>query len=147
MADSKQSGTYADLQRQIDNLTSALLNRITYKQFNEAIDISIGQFGNNTELVTDKRMKEQEKRLTIALEAVNTLTNELNLLKAETKTYTHIQAVSSTVWVINHNLGFEPDIELIDSTGNQFVAAIFHNNNNKATVTLTTAKAGTARCD
>lgn len=61
-------------------------------------------------------------------------------------TYTHTQASPVTEWIINHNLGFNPSVELRTTGGSEFDAEIVHLSVTQARVFLTTATAGTARC-
>lgn len=62
-----------------------------------------------------------------------------------TYAYTHFQTSSSTEWVINHNLGYEPIIRVFLGTQEVQPATITHNTLNQTTITFTTAVAGTAR--
>lgn len=52
---------------------------------------------------------------------------------------------SALQWTINHNLGYRPSVELIDSAGNEFDAEIRHLSANTVQVTMLVATAGTAR--
>lgn len=61
--------------------------------------------------------------------------------------YTHTQAVASSVWTINHNLGFRPAITLLTDGGAVIDAEIGHASDNAAVVTLSQPLAGTARCN
>ena len=65
--------TIADLQRQINDLQAAILNRPTIAQIEAVTNTSIGQFGHNPELVTDERVKKIETTLTIVLEQLKEL--------------------------------------------------------------------------
>jgi hypothetical protein len=65
---------------------------------------------------------------------------------AGTLAHTHTQAVASTTWTINHNLGYYPTISLQTVGGVEFEAEITHTSVNQAVVSLVTATAGTARC-
>jgi len=59
--------------------------------------------------------------------------------------YVHVQSASATVWTINHNLGYRPSVELLD-TGNQEIDGdIAHPSINQTVVTLNPASAGLAR--
>lgn len=59
--------------------------------------------------------------------------------------YVHVQSAVSTVWTINHNLGYRPAVELLD-TGNQEIDGdIAHPSTNQTVVTLNPASAGLAR--
>lgn len=61
--------------------------------------------------------------------------------------YQHTQASPATVWVINHNLGFRPAVELLDAGGSEFDAEVIHINQNQAQVFLDIPTAGVARCN
>lgn len=59
--------------------------------------------------------------------------------------YMHQQTVPSTTWTINHNLGFRPSVELLDSGGQEIDADILHTSVNQVLVTLSLPTAGLAR--
>lgn len=59
--------------------------------------------------------------------------------------YVHVQAAPAATWTINHNLGFQPAVELIDVAGNAFNAWVHHVSANTAMVHLTAPAAGMAR--
>ena len=59
--------------------------------------------------------------------------------------YVHTQASPATTWTINHNLGFRPSVELLDSGSQEIDGAIAHPTVNKTVVTLNPATAGLAR--
>jgi len=61
--------------------------------------------------------------------------------------YTHTQVNASTVWTINHNLGFRPAIALLTDGGAVIDAEIAHASANTAVVTLSQPLAGKARCN
>lgn len=62
-------------------------------------------------------------------------------------TYTHVQSSPLALWVINHNLGFRPAIELFEVGGLRFEAEVIHASANQAVVYLNVPTAGTARCN
>jgi hypothetical protein len=80
------------------------------------------------------------------------LTNELQTLEGGgggggLTTYNHTQGTPSTTWVIPHNLGRKPTIELRDSTDKVLEGEVVHDITlTFSTVTLTIALAGSARC-
>lgn len=76
--DPKKSTTITDLQEEITQLNSALMNRPTLEQINQIIDIAIGQFGDNPALVTNERMRAVEKQLAVVLERMLAITSRLN---------------------------------------------------------------------
>jgi hypothetical protein len=59
--------------------------------------------------------------------------------------YVHTQASPATTWTINHNLGFRPSVELLDSGSQEIDGAIAHPSVNQTVVTLNPASAGLAR--
>jgi hypothetical protein len=59
--------------------------------------------------------------------------------------YLHQQTSPSTTWVINHNLGFRPAVELFDSGSQEIDGDVAHPSVNQAIITLSPATAGTAR--
>lgn len=56
------------------------------------------------------------------------------------------QPTPATEWVINHNLGFRPAVEIIDAGGNEVDAEVLHISVNQARVYFNAAIAGEARC-
>jgi hypothetical protein len=66
---------------------------------------------------------------------------------AATQTYLHTQSAPSAEWIVNHNLGFKPDVTLLDSGSQVFQADIVHISVNQLRVIMATPTAGTARCD
>lgn len=59
--------------------------------------------------------------------------------------YLHVQAQPSTQWIINHNLGFKPLVQLFDTASQEFDGLITHASDNQVIATLTAAVAGFAR--
>lgn len=59
--------------------------------------------------------------------------------------YVHTQASAATTWTINHNLGFRPTVELLDSGSQEIDGAIAHPTVNQTVITLNPATAGLAR--
>jgi hypothetical protein len=58
--------------------------------------------------------------------------------------YTHTQAVSSAVWTINHNLGFNPVAVVLDSGGTQCEGSVTYPTVNQMVITFTGAFTGVA---
>jgi len=58
--------------------------------------------------------------------------------------YTHTQAVAAATWIINHNLGYHPLIEVFDTDGNLVEAAVTQGSLNTVTVEHSTPIAGRA---
>lgn len=63
-----------------------------------------------------------------------------------TASYTHTQFSASVQWTINHNLGFNPNIELRTTGGQVMIAEIVHVSTNQAIAYFNTAVAGSATC-
>lgn len=59
-------------------------------------------------------------------------------------TYVHTQDVASDTWVINHNLDYYPNIEIVDSAGNDVVGNYQFVNANTLVATFTDPFAGKA---
>lgn len=59
-------------------------------------------------------------------------------------TYRHVQAVPSAEWVIDHHLGFRPNLVVMDSAGNVVQGDITHLDSNQLTVTFAAAFSGEA---
>ena len=59
--------------------------------------------------------------------------------------YIHTQASPATTWTINHNLGYRPSVELLDSGSQEIDGDISHPTVNQTVVTLNPATAGLAR--
>jgi len=59
-------------------------------------------------------------------------------------TYVHTQDVASNTWVINHNLDYYPNIEIVDSAGNDVVGNYQFVNANILVATFTDPFAGKA---
>lgn len=58
--------------------------------------------------------------------------------------YTHIQPSATTVWTINHGLGYEPSVTVIDSVHDQVWADVHHVDINNLTITFGLSLAGKA---
>ena len=56
----------------------------------------------------------------------------------------HIQNVASATWVITHNLGFKPNVTIIDSAGNIVEGEIAYTNSDSLIVTFSIAFSGEA---
>lgn len=59
--------------------------------------------------------------------------------------YVYQQITPSAVWTINHNLGFRPAVELLDTGSQEIDGEIAHPSDNQTVVTLKPASAGIAR--
>jgi len=58
--------------------------------------------------------------------------------------YTHVQAVASAVWTINHNLGGQPTAVVLDSAGTQCEGTFSYPTINQMVITFSSAFTGTA---
>lgn len=58
--------------------------------------------------------------------------------------YTHTQGVSTDTWIINHNLGFYPNLTVQDSAGTIYEGEITYTNSDSLTVTFSSAFSGKA---
>ena len=58
--------------------------------------------------------------------------------------YVHTQAVSSSVWTVNHNLNGNPTAVVLDSAGTQCEGTFSYPSLNQMVITFTSAFAGTA---
>ena len=58
--------------------------------------------------------------------------------------YVHTQASISSSWVINHNLGFFPNITVLDNSNRILETYIQYNNVNTATIIMNSAASGKA---
>lgn len=59
--------------------------------------------------------------------------------------YVHNQSTVAGTWTINHNLGYRPSVELLDSGSQEIDGQIVHPSVNQTVVTLNPATAGLAR--
>ena len=58
--------------------------------------------------------------------------------------YEHMQGSASSSWAITHNLGFKPNVTVIDSAGNIVEGEIAYTNSNSLTVSFQSAFSGNA---
>jgi hypothetical protein len=58
--------------------------------------------------------------------------------------YEHTQGSVSNSWTINHNLGFQPNVTVVDSAGTIYEGEIAYTNTNSLTVTFSSAFSGMA---
>ncbi|NBR24467.1 MAG: hypothetical protein EBU08_11990 [Micrococcales bacterium] len=58
--------------------------------------------------------------------------------------YAHMQGAASNSWAITHNLGFKPNVTVIDSAGNIVEGEIAYTNSNSLTVSFQSAFSGNA---
>lgn len=60
-------------------------------------------------------------------------------------TYLHTQLTPASQWTIDHNLGKEPTVTVIDSAGSEVVGDVNYTNTNRVVITFSSAFAGRAR--
>jgi hypothetical protein len=60
--------------------------------------------------------------------------------------FSHAQASPAAEWVINHDLGYRPVVELTDLGGNEIRAEVLHVSDNQTRIYFNLAVAGFARC-
>ena len=58
--------------------------------------------------------------------------------------YVHTQGTASSTWTINHNLGFFPNVEIVDSAGTSVIGSYQFTNVNTVVATFAGAFAGKA---
>lgn len=58
--------------------------------------------------------------------------------------YTHIQNMPATQWVITHNLGKHPSVTVVDSAGSVVEGEIQHDSLNQVTLTFSALFGGSA---
>lgn len=60
--------------------------------------------------------------------------------------YLHTQSSASTTWAVNHNLGFQPIVNVRDAGSVVVDADVVHTSANQLIVTFITPQTGTVRC-
>lgn len=60
--------------------------------------------------------------------------------------YEHNQGAASDSWVVNHNLGFRPNVTLLSVGGAEMIAEVLHMSENQARVYFDQPRAGLAVC-
>lgn len=58
--------------------------------------------------------------------------------------YTHAQGSVSNLWVINHNLSFQPSVQVVDSAGTTIEGVVNYNSSTQLQVEFSAAVSGTA---
>lgn len=59
--------------------------------------------------------------------------------------YVHTQSTPASVWTINHNLGYRPSVELLDSGSQEIDGSVSHPSINQTVVAFSPPTAGLAR--
>lgn len=106
-------------------------------------------------------MDYQNKALTVSLHTQRLLVNpamaSVTVIKAgpqgpagiaggDAANYEHTQVSAASSWVINHNLGFKPNVSVEEAgTGNGILASEIHHSNWQLELQFNTPRAGTAR--
>ena len=83
--------------------------------------------------------------VTVPVTSVVTATTEGPQGPAGSGGYVFTQSTPSTTWTINHNLGFRPSVELLDTGSQEIDGDVAHPSINQTIVTLNPATAGLAR--
>ena len=65
---------------------------------------------------------------------------------SESAAFLHVQALEDTVWTVNHNLGFLPDVTARNTGGQVLTCEVVHISANQLVITHVLPLAGTARC-
>jgi hypothetical protein len=60
--------------------------------------------------------------------------------------FTHTQAVAADEWIVNHNLGFRPNVAVTTLGGVVVIAEVLHISINQARVYFDTVQTGLALC-
>lgn len=71
-------------------------------------------------------------------------TQTLNLVLPLSGSYVHNQAVSSSTWVINHNLAFYPSVNVVDSGGNLVIGDVTYISENQLSISFSASFGGKA---
>lgn len=58
--------------------------------------------------------------------------------------YTHQQGAVSNLWVINHNLSFQPSVQVVDSAGTTIEGVVNYNSSTQLQIEFSNAVSGTA---
>lgn len=61
------------------------------------------------------------------------------------QSYTHVQGAASAEWIVNHNLGFRPSVEIFDTGGAEIDGAVLHVTPNQTRISFAVPVAGSAR--
>ena len=96
-------------------------------------------------------LEEQDpvQSITVESDQVTIVTNtdmvENITITSKANQYNHVQTTPSSTWTINHNLGFYPSVELLDSQNREMDGNIIHISVNSLTVSLNVPTSGRAR--
>lgn len=87
--------------------------------------------------------KELAKQVQVSLQVASQTAAALE--QDYSKTLNYQQTTPSTSWVINHNLGYKPSVEVFNTGSQAIDADIVHTSLNQTVVSFTVAIAGFAR--
>lgn len=77
---------------------------------------------------------------------ISTLASGQGPAGAASSTFEYAQAVASATWVVNHNLGFRPNVAVLSVGGVEMWAEIVHISVNQVQVLFDFPRAGLALC-
>ena len=66
------------------------------------------------------------------------------IVSASSASFSHAQNVASASWTVNHNLGFNPNVTVVDSSGSQVMGDIKHISANQLTINFNAGFSGSA---
>jgi hypothetical protein len=72
--------------------------------------------------------------------------NASQALGAGAVAYVHNQVSPATTWIVNHNFGFWPIVEVVNSVGEEIIAEVVHASLNQARVYWAQPQTGLVRC-
>jgi len=61
-------------------------------------------------------------------------------------TFQHTQSAASSMWTVNHNLGFPPNVRAYSSGGREMIAEVIHNGLNQSLIYFDSPANGFAVC-
>lgn len=61
-------------------------------------------------------------------------------------TYEHLQLVNSDSWIVNHNLGFRPNVSVLSVGGREMFAEVIHTSLNQVIIYFDEPRDGIATC-
>lgn len=61
--------------------------------------------------------------------------------------YRHVQTTAAGVWVVTHNLGKYPAVQIVDTSGQIVMGDIVHDSINQLTITFSAITSGEAYCN
>ena len=82
-----------------------------------------------------------ETRLVSVVQAIGADVKDLYI---KTTTYVHTQPIPAALWVITHNLGKHPSVDIVDSAGSEVEGDVVYNSNNQIPVSFIGGFSGVA---